>query len=163
VTSLDGNGQNSGGTGSDLSHLFGMVRMFEMASASSTPSTAIEHALEFSSRFTCPTYRYPAMKSDGNASGGCIPAGARVFLDSSASCTTVTPVAAQAVCYALQNYGAYAEDTGGSAFAIGFQGDGATDIPPVYSNAGLAWDYYDMSSVPWSHLHVAADCQCRVT
>jgi hypothetical protein len=46
---------------------------------------------------------------------------------------------------------------------MGFEGDGVNDVPPVYSNVGIAWDYYDMSNIPWSHLHVAADCQCTVT
>jgi hypothetical protein len=163
MTSLDGNGQNDGATGSNLSHLFGMVRMFEIANATSSPSTAIGHALQFSSSFTCSTYRYPATKSDGGSSANCIPEGARVFLDSSADCASVTPAGAEAVCYALQKYGAYNNDSGGSPFAMGFEGDGVNDVPPVYSNVGIAWDYYDMSNIPWSHLHVAADCQCTVT
>jgi hypothetical protein len=160
VTSLDGNGQSLGATGSGLSHLFGMVRMSEMANAETTPATAIPHALHFSSQYTCSAYRYPALKSDGNSSGNCIPEGARVFLDSSADCSTVTPAGSEAVCYALQRYGAYDTDSGGSAFAMGFQGDGTNDVPAVYSNAGFAWDYYDMKNIPWSHLHVADNCQC---
>lgn len=163
VTSLDGNGQNSGATGSNLSHLFGMVRTFEMANAISSPATAIQHALHFSSSYTCPTYRYPATKSDGSSSGYCIPEGTRVFLDSSANCNAVTPVGAEAVCYALQRYGTYDTDTGGSPFAMGFEGDGKNDVPAVYSNAGFGSDYYNMKSIPWSHLHVAADCQCKKT
>jgi hypothetical protein len=161
VTSLDGNGQNPGATGSNLSHLFGMVRMFEMGNAASSPATAIQHALHFASSFTCSTFRYPATKSDGSTSGFCIPEGARVFLDASADCAAVTPVGSEAVCYALQRYGAYDTDTGGSPFAMGFEGDGSNDVPSVYSTVGFGWDYYDMKSVPWSHLHVAADCQCK--
>jgi chitodextrinase len=163
VTSLDGNGQNVGATGSNLSHLFGMVRMFEMANAPSSPSTAIGHALAFSSSFTCPSYRYPALKDDGHYSGACIPEGARVFLDSTANCSTVSPVGAEAVCYALQKYGAYSDDTGGSPMAFVMEGDGVNDVPSAYANAGVGWDYYNMSSIPWSHLHVAADCQCTAT
>jgi len=163
VANLDGNGQNPGATGSSLSHLFGMVRIFEMAHAPSSPATAIQHALHFSSRYTCSSYRYPALKSDGHSSGYCIPEGARVFLDSSADCSAVTPAGSEAVCYALQRYGAYDTDTGGSPFAMGFEGDGNNDIPSAYSNAGFGWDYYDMSNIPWSHLHVAAGCQCRET
>jgi hypothetical protein len=163
VTSLEGNGKNPGATGSNLSHLFGMVRMFEMGNAPSSPATAIQHALHFSSSFTCSTFRYPATKSDGFTSGFCIPEGARVFLDSSANCAAVTPVGSEAVCYALQRYGAYDTDTGGSPFAMGFEGDGNNDIPSVYSNVGFGGDYYDMKSIPWSHLHVAADCQCKKT
>lgn len=163
VTSLDGNGQNSGATGSNLSHLFGMVRTFEMAKAPTSPATAIPHALHFSSQFTCPSFRYPATKSDGSTSGSCIPEGARVFLDSSANCAAVTPVGSEAVCYALQRYGAYDTDTGGSPFSMGFEGDGLKDVPAVYSNAGFTADYFNMSGIPWSHLHVAADCQCQKT
>ena len=163
VTSLNGNGQNPGATGSNLSHLFGMVRMFEMANAPSSPATAIQHALHFSSSYTCSSYRYPALKSDGHSSGYCIPEGARVFLDSSADCSKVTPAGSEAVCYALQRYGAYATDTGGSPLTMGFEGDGNKDVPSVYSNAGFTSDYYNMSNIPWSHLHVAAGCQCRET
>jgi hypothetical protein len=163
VTSLDGNGQNPGATGSNLSHLFGMVRLFEMRNVPASPATAIPHALHFSSRFTCPTYRYPATKSDGSTPGFCIPEGARVFLDSSADCAAVTPAGSEAVCYALQRYGAYDTDTGGSPFAMGFEGDGLNDVPTVYSNAGFGWDYYNMNDIPWSHLHMASDCQCVKT
>ncbi|MGN6373402.1 MAG: hypothetical protein ACTHM1_10520, partial [Solirubrobacteraceae bacterium] len=163
VTSLDGNGQNSGATGSNLSHMFGMVRMFEMAKAPVSPATAIPHALHFSSQYTCPTFRYPATKSDGSTSGSCIPEGARVFLDSSANCAAVTPAGSEAVCYALQRYGAYDTDTGGSPFSMGFEGDGNKDVPAVYANAGFTADYFNMANIPWSHLHVAVDCQCQKT
>lgn len=163
VTSLDGNGQNSGATGSNLSNLFGMVRMSEMASAPGSPATAIRHALHFSSQYTCSTYRYPATKSDGSSSGACIPEGGRVFLDASANCAAVTPAGAAAVCYALRKYGAYNTDTGGSPFAMGFEGDGVNDVPSAYSKAGFGWDYYDMKKIPWSHLHLASNCQCKRT
>jgi hypothetical protein len=43
---------------------------------------------------------------------------------------------------------------------MGFEGDGVDDVPSVYGDAGFTWDYYDLRQIPWSHLHVAADCQC---
>ena len=163
VTSLDGNGQNKAATGSGLSHMFGMIRQFEMANAPSSPSTAIPHALHFASQSTCSTFRYPAIKSDGHTGSPCIPEGTRVFLDSSANCAAVTPVGSEAVCYALQKYGAYESDTAGSAFSIGLEGSGGSTIAQPYINAGFTADYYNMTNIPWSHLHVAADCQCQQT
>lgn len=163
VTSLDGNGQSLDATGSGLSHLFGMVWTSEMANAVLSPSTAIPHALHFSSSFTCATYRYPAIKSDGSHTGSCIPEGTRVFLNSSTNCAAVTPAGSEAVCYALQRYGAYDTDTSGSTFALGFEGDGMNDVPAVYSQAGFGWDYYDMKNIPWSHLEVATNCACTPT
>jgi hypothetical protein len=32
----------------------------------------------------------------------------------------------------------------------------ATNPGAVYSNAGFAWDYYDMTNIPWSQLTVLA-------
>jgi hypothetical protein len=164
VTSLDGDGQSPGATGSNLPHLFGIVRVFEMARAASDPVNAVQHALAFGSMYVCPTYRYPATKSSGSStSAGCIPMGSRVFLDSSANCSTVSPVGERAICYALQKYGAYATGRTGDTFKLGLEiptdGQPGGSAPDPYTGAGLG-DDYGLKSIPWDRLKVAADCRC---
>jgi hypothetical protein len=172
VTSLDGSGQSRGATGSGLSSLYGMIRVSEARAAvtdggCSTESgcalaTAIPHALHFASDMTCQTFRSPAIKSDGtNTSPDCIPEGARVFLNSSANCAfnAGKPIE-EAVCFALKRYGAFVTDSSSVPFAIGFEGatsglPGGSGASP-YAAGGLWWDYYDMHSIPWPDLEVAA-------
>jgi hypothetical protein len=36
-------------------------------------------------------------------------------------------------------------------------------VPSAYRQAGLGWDYYDLNRIPWSHLHLASNCQCTHT
>jgi hypothetical protein len=127
---------------------------------------AIQHSLAIISKYTCTTWRYPAISSDGTFTGtGCIPAGSRVFLESSADCSVVSPVGAKAVCYALKKYGAYVlRHTNDTAFSFLFEtptpgqpgGSGADPYP----GAGFTADYYNLTSIPWSRLKVAKDCQC---
>jgi hypothetical protein len=164
VTDLDGGGF-PGVNSAKLSHLFGLVRVFEMERVQSDPANAIQHALAFVSRYACDYYRYPASRSTGSASGaGCIPMGGRIFLDSSANCSTVSPAGEKAVCYALQKYGAYAVGTTDSAFSLMFEtptggqpgGSGSDPYPGV----GFTGDYYGMEHIPWSKLKVAVDCRC---
>jgi hypothetical protein len=165
VSDLDGNGQVRALGGSNLSYMFGTVRVFEMARAAADPQNAIQHALAFSSQYTCDTWRYPATKSNGTSTvASCIPVGSRVFLDSTADCSTVSPVGEKAICYALKKYGAYAIGTGGLVFGLKFEvptygqpgGSGADPYPGV----GITADGYDLSHIPWAKLKVAADCQC---
>jgi hypothetical protein len=169
VTSLDGNGQSPGANATDLSLLFGRVRVFEMERAASDPANAIQHALAFGSKYACAasvaTYRYPAGKHNGSFTGaGCIPVGSRVFLDSSADCSAVSPAGEKAICYALQKYGAYL--TGASSkLVFNLELEGARDGQPggsgpdPYSAVGLG-DDYGLQNIPWSKLKVAADCRC---
>ena len=172
VTSLDGSGQSVGATGSGLSHLYGMVRIFEAqkavddggcsAESGCALADAIPHALQFATDITCAAYRSPALKSDGGSRAAyCVPDGARVFLDHDANCAfdPHRPIE-EAVCFALKRYGAFATDTAGSRFAVGFEGSSVGEPggsgPSPYAAGGLGWDYYDMSSIPWSHLYVVA-------
>jgi hypothetical protein len=164
VSDLDGSG-SPGLNGAKLSHLFGLVRVFEMERAPSDPANAIQHALAFVSNYVCTNYRYPAGRSNGYSSGaGCIPMGSRIFLDSGADCSTVSPVGEKAVCYALQKYGAYAVGTTSSAFSLFFEvptgGQPGGSGPDPYPGVGFTEDYDGMENIPWSRLKVAADCRC---
>jgi hypothetical protein len=173
LTGLYGFGQSRGATGSGLSHLYGMIRVFEARNAvrlggcspkkpSCPLASAIPHALHIATDITCPTYRSPAIKSDGTSSNqNCVPMGARVFLDGSANCAfnRHAPIE-EAVCYALKRYGAFVTDTSAARFTIGFEGSSAGEPggsgPSPYHAGGIRWDYYNMSGIPWSRLHVSA-------
>jgi hypothetical protein len=165
VTDLDGGGQADVVSSSGLSRMFGTVRVFEMARAVADPANAIQHALAFSSSYTCTTSRYPATHSKGNRTGtGCIPMGGRVFLDSSADCSIVSPVGEKAICYALQKYGAYVTHNAGYPFILKFEAPTAGlpggSGPDPYPGVGLTRDSINLSHIPWSKLKVAKDCQC---
>ncbi|HSK77549.1 MAG TPA: hypothetical protein VLQ45_13950 [Thermoanaerobaculia bacterium] len=164
VTSLDGNGQSPGANGANLSLVFGRVRVFEMERAATDPANAIQHALSFSTVYACPTWRYPATKSSGSSTAaGCIPMGSRVFLDSSASCSTVSPAGEKAICYALQKYGAYVTGRTKDVFNLELEvptgGQPGGSAPDPYTGVGLG-DNYGLKNIPWSKLKVAKDCQC---
>ena len=149
-----------------------MVRIFEArkavqlggcsVAAGCALAGAIPHALHFASDITCPTYRPPALKTDGTSNDPvCVPEGARVFLGSNANCAfdTSKPLE-EAICFALKRYGAFATDSAGTRFAMGFEGDSSGQLggsgPSPYAKGGLQWDYYDMHSIPWQDLHVLA-------
>lgn len=172
VSSLDGTGASPGATGSNLSHIFGMIRVHEVRAAVSAGgcrtekgcdlASAIPHKLHFASSQTCSSYRSPATKSDGRSSGAtCVPMGSVVYLRSDANCAfaPARPIE-EAVCFALKKYGAVTTDSSGSQMSIGFEGQsagqpGGSGIAP-YRAGGLRWDYYDMKHLPWQKLVVAA-------
>jgi hypothetical protein len=110
------------------------------------------------------SYRYPATKNSGSAMGaGCIPAGSRVFLDSSADCSTVSPVGEKAICYALQKYGAYMTATSKDVFNLDLEiptdGQPGDSGPNPYHGVGLG-ENLGLPNIPWFKLKVAADCRC---
>ncbi|HSK80765.1 MAG TPA: hypothetical protein VLQ45_30200, partial [Thermoanaerobaculia bacterium] len=165
VVDLDGYGGEAAVNGSGLSNMFGTIRVFEMERAAADPANAIQHALAFNTQYACNTYRYPASKTNGAATGtGCIPTGARVFLDSAADCSTVTPVGQKAICYALKKFGAYATNTGSGPMGLWFEtpsgGQPGGSAADPYPGVGLTSDGIDLPNIPWSRLKVAADCQC---
>ena len=97
VSSLDGTGASPGATGSNLSHLFGMIRVREVRAAVS--NWRLPHRgrlrscyryttqIAFASSHTCSSYRSPATKSDGTYSGArCVPMGSVVYLRADANC-----------------------------------------------------------------------------
>ncbi|WP_370064493.1 hypothetical protein [Mycobacterium sp. MAA66] len=149
-----GGGTTGSATASNVSRLAGVIRMREIQAGS------IPHALEIGSSFACTGYfRYPAAKTDGpSTNANCIPEGARIQLDPSVNISSL-PAGEKAIAAALQTYGAYVCDTAGSPFALAFEGDPSLigqsgQVPMAYSNAGLSWDYYDMTDIPWSSLRV---------
>ena len=159
LATLHGDGREIPGTSSTatmLSRPAAITRISEIAAGQ------IPHALFFASD-ACATgannYRYPAQKTDGDNIAGVahpIQEGARVQLDPSIDLTTIPGItpAEIAIGKALQVYGAYCGDKGGSR--MGFAAEYAETLAPgqPYYDAGIHWDYFDMNHIPWSSLRV---------
>jgi hypothetical protein len=158
VAPLDGPGNGDGSTGAGISRVAGVVRAKEIAAG------AINHALVFSTDIgNCAgTFRYPATKTDGRSSAStCIPEGVRVQLDPSVDLNAIPGITAgeKMVGRALQNYGAINIDNGGARMAFSFEKP--TDEADPYKSAGLAWDYFNMSHIPWNRLRVLRQADGR--
>jgi hypothetical protein len=147
---MEGSGTEGGATGAGVPLLAGLPRLSEMAQGH------IGHALAFISDNTCASvYRYPASKTDGKSGqSNCIPEGTRIQLDPSINIDAlpgITP-GEKTVAHALQTYGAYCKDSGGSKLAFGFEDPIGKTNP--YPSVGFSWDYYDMPHIPWNQLRV---------
>jgi hypothetical protein len=154
LADLHGVGLESAGssTATNISRYGAVVREEEIHTGN------IPHAMFFSSSLASSSHQFPAIKSDGVATGSSsIPEGARVQLDPTIDLAAISGItrAELAIGRALQTYGAYCGDKGGAAFAIicEFPDNGST---AVYSAAGMTYDYYDMPHLPWSSLQVLA-------
>jgi hypothetical protein len=155
VNSLTGTGWGGGSTGAGASRLAGVIRVSEIQRG------VIDHALVLQSDNACAgVVRPPALQTDGDSTrSDCIPEGSRLQLDPSINLSTIkglTP-AERTVARAMQIYGGYLIDHGGAALSVSFER--APDAGPrstgsVYAKAGLSWDYYGMSRVPWERLRV---------
>lgn len=158
VTDLDGPGNGDGSTGAGVSRLAGTVLAREIAAGH------IPHALVFSTDMAQRgVFRHPAIKTDGSNMAGAatpIPQGARVQLDPSIDVDAIPGIspAERTIAKALQTYGAYVMDNGGARMAFSFEllpdATSGNSNGAVYQRAGLAWDYFDMRSIPWDRLQV---------
>jgi hypothetical protein len=153
-----GNERLAGGSskGAGTSGLGGLVLAREMRAG------VIDHALVFASNAVTPNaFRFPATKTDGTNMAGVslnltIPEGARIRLDPTIDLAAIPGItkAELAVGRALQTYGAYCADQGGARLSFEFEnpvGDAGGD---PYPSAGLGWDYFHMSHIPWHKLQV---------
>ena len=128
----------------------------------------INHALSLASQYTSSDHRYPMVASDGH--DGDIPMGARLQLDPSVNCNTLSGASSgeKMVCQALETYGGYMRDTGGVALSMYFEGEDLNDPsrnPPngspgnagrgsgVFGRVGLH-DGADLGEIPWNKLRV---------
>lgn len=153
VNSLHGSGWGGAATGSGASRLAGVVRLAEIAAGE------IPHALALQSNNACPTFRPPALKSDGRSTRpDCIPQGARLQLDPSLDLKALNLKPGElAVARAMQRYGGYLMDEADTPLSVSFELD--VHAPPgelgtTYSEAGFRWDYDAMEDVPWDKLRV---------
>ena len=156
IVDLDGrgnktaDGKNLNITGAGVSRMFGLIRANEIKAAATSPATAIPHALHVSLPVTmnCSSgIREPATKTDGRVTlGPCVQEGARFQLDPSYNCGTLSTELGQAVCYAMQRYGAYNMDNNGSTYMMVYGqhrrswGTGITD----YADVGISADYQNL-------------------
>ncbi len=144
-------------TGSGLSRMLGLVRAHEVEAARDRPRAAIPHALEVSlpAATNCRgTFRPPATKSDGQGRPPCVLQGSRLQLDPSYDCSGLELPMAQAVCVALQRYGAFVTDNGGENMQVYAQHE---DSWPgggrAYARAGIDGDYQDLG-LPMDRMRV---------
>lgn len=152
VNSLHGSGWGGAATGSGASRLGGVVRIAEIAAGE------IPHALALQSNNACPTFRPPALKSDGkSARSDCIPEGARLQLDPTLDLNALNLKPGElAVARAMQRYGGYLMDVADTALSVSFELDRTKsgELGRTYSDAGFRWDYDAMENVPWDKLRV---------
>lgn len=165
VTALNGNGVDTAGsaTGAGIARYAGVITAADMGTAISA-NTGINHALVFSTDIAASSFVGPAAKSDGVNLARVvtpIPEGYRIQLDPAINVDAIPGItlAERVIAKTLQTYGAYVIDNGGARMAFLFEMiPGSTSSKPgaAWSSAGLQWDYYDMSKIPWSKLRVLA-------
>lgn len=152
IRGLDG---NAGATGPGDSSLSGLTLISELRQG------RIDHALAFVTSHTCAsTFRYPAIKTDGHKSAPCVPEGARIQLDPLMNVDAIPGITPgeRMIAHALQTYGAYCHDTGGSDMGFTFENpiDGQ---PNVYPSIGFPHDYTHLTHIPWTALRVLRNAQ----
>ncbi|GAA1861243.1 hypothetical protein GCM10009836_46750 [Pseudonocardia ailaonensis] len=155
---LNGDGRETFGsssTGARLARYAAVVRASEIAARN------IPHALFFSTDMAAPAanFRYPAAGSDGANMARVatpIPEGTRVRLDPSVNLAAIPGITAfeLVVGTALQRYGAYCGDNGGSRMSFLFEYEAGAAPGPSYAAAGAAFDYFDLVRLPWDKLQV---------
>lgn len=155
VNSLGGSGWGGAATGAGASRLGGVIRVAEIAAG------VIPHALALQTANACPTFRAPAVKSDGRSGHkDCIPEGALLQLDPSIDLTNLGLTPGElAVATAMQRYGGYVMDRSGAPLSVSFEldtGAGHGNVGETYKSAGFRGDYDGMERVPWKKLRVLA-------
>jgi hypothetical protein len=180
VFSLDDMGikaVSGGGVASGISKLGGQITIKEVQQGQ------INHALAFVTNCnggSSTNFRYPASSTDGPLFPPNCPVtleqGMRFQLDPAVNCDGLAGATnlEKMICRAMQTYGAYDVDNGGSHEeppswgGFYFEGDDMTDparVPPnkpgngcrpggVYNVAGCGWDYQNFPHIPWNRIRV---------
>jgi hypothetical protein len=145
----------SRGTGSGISSLAGLITLDDVRSGT------IEHALVFATDRACgPPFSGPfvppATTTDGWVEDGpCIEEGARLQLDPSVDIDTLNlDPGERMIAEALQTYGAYCIDNGGSRLGFIFELPPTASDAAVYSNVGLNGDYASLNDLPWAAVRI---------
>ena len=147
----------SRGTGSGVSSLAGLLRVDELAAGD------VDHALVFVTDAACGPpqtgpYRWPATTTDGVVTDqACVPQGARLQLDPSLDLDALdlTPVE-RSVAEALQTYGAYAVDIGGTRFGIVTESPRTDEQVATMRELGLDGDYGYLDGIPTDRFRLLA-------
>ncbi len=155
VNSLHGSGWGGMSTGSGASRLGGVIRISDIQSGT------ISHALALQTNNACTTFQPPALKSDGTSvRDDCLPEGTLLQLDPSIDLTKLNlSPGVLAVATAMQRYGGYIMDVGGTSLSVSFELDTSAapgTLGETYTKAGFRWDYDAMENVPWEKLRVLA-------
>lgn len=153
INSVRGSGWGGAATGSGASRLGGVIRLSEIKAGE------IRHALALQTNNACPTFRPPALKSDGTSNRqDCIPEGALLQLDPAIDLSKLNLTAGErAVATAMQRYGGYVMDVSRAPLSVSFERDtnaGDGQLGRTYEEAGFRWDYDAMERVPWDKLRV---------
>lgn len=148
----------NGCSGSDVagfSLAAGLVRPEEIAQGH------IDHALVITTPYTRQGYTAcPATGSDGkNATVNALPIGAHVQLDPSINVAALNiPAWQKPIAVALQQYGAYVGDTGGSLAVEAESNQGRSY--DAWAKAGVSATSPSLSDLPWSSMRVLSMTQC---
>ena len=144
-----------GGTASGFAVLGGVVRPEEIAQGH------IDHALAITTPYTRSGYiACPATHTDGVSSDpAALPEGAHIQLDPSFNVDAQSwPQWEKVIAHALQKYGAYVNDTGGSvAIAAEANLDRGYN---AWNLAGVSGTIPSLSNLPWSQFRVLQLTQC---
>jgi hypothetical protein len=121
----------------------------------------IDHALAITTPYTRHGYiACPASNSDGTQhDGNALPMGAHVQLDPSINVSSLAiPGWQKVIAVALQQYGAYVVDTGGSLALSGESGAGRGYN--AWARAGVPGDGPSLGGLPWKSMRVLAMSSC---
>jgi hypothetical protein len=133
----------------------GVVRPQEIAQGH------IDHALAITIPDTMQGYiACPATNGDGtHTNSGAIPEGAHVQLNPNINVQALNiPAWQKVIATALQQYGAYVTDTGGS---IGIYAQSNQGLPyDAWAKAGVSSNSPSLADLPWNQLHVLSTTQC---
>lgn len=156
----DGIDTSGTATATGLSRLAGVVGAAEFTAAVAANS-GLSHALFVTSNITSSSFVFPASKSDGTNTGGVatpIPQGTRLYLDPSVDVDAISGITdgEKVIAKTLQTYGAYigdkSDNVGAPVLGVVFEYVGGSSPGAAYAAAGLGWDYYDMTHIPWASL-----------
>lgn len=166
------------GRGDGLPAIAGSVTVQEVQAAldDATDTYVIPHALAMSvsSDLVDNQVRFPAVKTDGDRtpSASTVSEGMRLRLAPSAPVSTSNRLM-RALCRTLKIYGAYIVDRNGSSgVSVNFERSNPADpddmvndgvpsdasdagaIARPYFDAGMEWDYFALTEIPWSQMQV---------
>lgn len=151
AASIDGNAIGGGTNVAKLAGGAGIIRIYEIQQGS------IDHALVFGSNNTCAEdFILPAISTDGKSTdkSTCLKIGSRIQLDPNIKLDNIKSPYQKMIAKALQQYGAYLNDSAGT---MGFYTEqDRTASKDAYQKVGVpsGADYYKLDQIPWSGVKI---------